>query len=430
MNKSHHYWLFILVFLFGIIEGALRKWYIPASPAIFGYLIYLSKDIVFMALVLFTPTVRKGYLASKYKRNLTFALILIGIGILLSILMQGVNSAGAFLNMRSMIVLPLLAYFAANKLLNIDVIWAAKWIAVLSFLPAILSIIQFNLPASHILNTYVNHHALVITYGGHVRATGTFSFISGMGILSVIAVWAGMFIFVTTNNSKERIFGVATIIAGLVCASTSASRAGMFLAIAIVVATFLLSKYKTKIILHTIIVFIVGAALMPGEHAENIANPYADIAANVFERHAESDSITERVVSRSKTFIEAILETPMGAGFGYGQVGGAAVLTGKRQFLRHESEQARLISEIGLVGYVGTLLIFFSTIYLLFVEWTKLTDGVGKNGLLVFVLSIGAFFLSNMYFNHVVSGFAWPLIALSFVWAEQQRTSTKFHDKT
>jgi hypothetical protein len=413
-------WL-LLVFLCGILEGAVRKWFLPEDPVEISYLAYLSKDIALAGLCVTCPAQTPGPLTKGFARFLGPGLLLLAAGAILSALIA-VNWAGAFLTVRSLVVLPLLAYLAASRLYQVDATRIAGWITCLTLLPAGLGLVQFELPPDHVLNRYLGAGSAdaVITDLGRVRATGTFSFISGMASMSLLVAWAGLFLQSTAGSRRHLYWlGLAGILSGLVCAAAAVSRSGAFLAIGLLLGGFLFSNFKSRLL---VLLLIISAILVQvGSEDDGLSDPPAALATVVFQRHAQSDSILDRATGNFEQLSMAFQETPLGAGFGIGQVGGAAVAAGQRQLRAHEAEFARIITETGFLGIFGVLIIRLGVVLTLFSAWRHLPASADRTSVFISALAVLFFLVRNTAFDHVASGFTWPLVALSLAWADRRR---------
>ena len=419
-----------LIFLFGIIEAAFRKWLLPHNwflPQIsteIGYFAYLSKDIAFALLCLLTRSSCRAPLIKQYGTIVKLSIFLIVMGAILSSF-AGVNWAGAFLNFRSMLLLPMLSYFAVSRLTNINIRRIAYWVAWLSLLPAGLGMVQIILPKTHMLNIYADPDFSVITFGGQVRAAGTIAFISGMASMSILAVWAGLLLHATAKARKDIIIGWIAVSAGLACACTAVSRSGLFLSLGFICIVFIFGRLKNKSFIFCAGFVLAALGLFYQQNLKGDRLDPVSIATVVFERHRKSDSFMGRGAIWEDNFVEAISQAALGEGFGIGQVGGAYVATGESQLLRHEYELARIVSETGLIGLIGTLLLRIWIIYKLFSIWIRLPNSANRSGLFVCVIAVLIFLLRNNAFDHVASGFSWPLIAISMAWAIQQLNSVE-----
>ena len=215
--------LILLAFVLTILEGAVRKWVFP-GPNPLRYLAYFSKDIVFVM----------AGIAGREKAGMIFrgrAQWVLGISALLILPFAVLNfnnstPVGALLSLRAYVILPVCAYWAAGTIRSwrdVDRILAV--VAILAVLVALLGLVQFRLPAGHVLNRYDVESAEITANYGHVRAVGTFSYIAGMASMAALAAWAGACLFLTAGGIRRGL-GVAAAVAGLVCGLVSMSRSG------------------------------------------------------------------------------------------------------------------------------------------------------------------------------------------------------------
>ncbi len=421
MGPRAEQWL-LLVFLCGILEGASRKWFLPEDPVEISYLVYLSKDIALAGLCVACPAQTPGPLTKGFARFLGPGLLFLAAGGILSALIA-VDWAGAFLTVRSLVVLPLLAYLAASRLYQVDATRIAGRIACLTLIPAGLGLVQFELPPDHVLNRYIGAESAdaVITDLGRVRATGTFSFISGMASMSLLGAWAGLFLQSTAGSRRHLYWlGLAGILAGLVCAAAAVSRSGAVLAIGLLLGGFLFSNFKSRLLVLLLIIPVVLVRV--GSEDDGLSDPPAALATVVFQRHAQSDSIFDRATGHFEQLSTALRETPLGNGFGIGQAGGAYVSTGRHQLRVHEGELARIVTETGFLGVLGVLTIRLGVVLTLFSGWKYLPVSAERTGVFISALAVLFFLVRNTAFDHVASGFAWPLVALTLAWADRQLT--------
>ena len=73
-------------------------------------------------------------------------------------------------------------------------------VALSTIVVAGLGVMQFFLPSSHYLNRYETGAAdsgHIVEEAGHARVTGTFAFITGMGIMTGVGAWAGAYLFLS-----------------------------------------------------------------------------------------------------------------------------------------------------------------------------------------------------------------------------------------
>ena len=78
-----------------------------------------------------------------------------------------------------------------------------------------------------------------VLFNGRVRASGTFSYISGMSAMSLATCWAGCFFLLAPPRKK---IGYVFVLAGLTCAASALSRSGMFFSLALILSVLAFSK--------------------------------------------------------------------------------------------------------------------------------------------------------------------------------------------
>jgi hypothetical protein len=179
-----------LAFVANVMEGALRKWVPGFESGVGRNIAYFSKDLLMAGSVflMMGRAWRPSPGLEELRRWGLPAMGLIGCGCIISLL-SGFNAVGAVLTLRAMLVLPLLAYFYAG--------WSGKRFPLLglAFVGVILGVgngvlglMQNSLPSSHILNKYATGgmHIVELAYG--VRATGTFAYITGLGVVSAMGL--------------------------------------------------------------------------------------------------------------------------------------------------------------------------------------------------------------------------------------------------
>ena len=215
----------ILVILLSVVDGAMRKWILPDASDI----VYLGKDVVLLASYV-------GALSRGWWRSATFpdsdlrAMRIAWVVLLVVVLVEvalnreddpymTLNGARMFLTYVPMAwLLPrFLARYARADVHRLLKGWA--W----SLIPmAALVTLQFTSPADASINRYAHDTADVATFGGPegVRATGTFSYITG---LADYANFAGA-IAAGLATTGSMLLGGAALVGALWCALCSGSR--------------------------------------------------------------------------------------------------------------------------------------------------------------------------------------------------------------
>ena len=125
----------------------------------------------------------------------------------------------------------------------------------------------------------------------------------------------------------------------------------------------------------------------------------------------------DRVNSWITQFSEASSSVPLGNGLGLNQIGGRAVDAGHRVLASYEAELARLVAEVGVLGVLGVIAIRIGLLLALFHSWRSMPTSPLREALLLSMVTIALFFVSNTAFNHVAAGFVWPIAAVALAWA-------------
>ena len=410
--------LLIAVFACGIFEGAFRKWLLPEDFPELSYFAYLSKFIAFWLIcAASTVMVAPSSVQREFKSYLQVGLALLFCGALLSA-SSGFSLAGAVLTVVMVVVGPLLAFLAAPRIGKADVVTVLRWIAIMSLIPAALGLIQFDLPVTHFLNKYVGETSWssVVTDLGRVRATGTFSFISGMSAMTVLCVWAGLSLRTLSANRRDGLLGIAAVLAGFTCGFAALSRGAIFMALALL-AVRLLFIGRDRQILVLVLVGALGFGYLNLDRPTTRAELNVSLTSAVFIRHARADSVLDRLGSWFWQFSDAASNVPFGNGLGSNQIGGQAVDTGHRALVSYEAELARLVAEIGLIGVLGVLLIRIGLLLAIFHAWRNMADSALRDTLLLTMATISLFFVGNTAFNHVAAGFVWPIASIALAWS-------------
>lgn len=409
--------LLVAIFFCGIFEGAARKWVLPTSIPELSYLAYLSKFLVFFLIgIASAVSIAPSRTLFEFRGYLHLGLFMIFCGALLSAF-SGFSIAGGILTLVMVVVGPVLAYVSGSKVQLANTTQVLRWIAILSIFPAVLGVIQFGLPATHVLNKYVGNSSWtdVVTDLGRVRATGTFSFISGMSAMAVVCVWTGLCLRTLSAKNSDRLLGLATVVAGFVCGFSALSRSALFMGLALIGARLLLINRDRQIFV-LMLIGAIGYGFLSFDPPKSRDGLDVTLTNGVLVRHSLSDSGLSRIESWMSQFSAASSDVPLGAGFGLSQVGGRAVDSGRRALVSYEAELARLVAEVGVLGVLGVLTIRIGLLLALFHAWRRMLPSPTRDALLLSMMTVFLFFVSNTAFNHVAAGFVWPIAAIGLAW--------------
>lgn len=391
-----------------VFEGAIRKWLIGSETGICSYLTYFSKDLVF-ATILLWPAQRVPSPALTIFSNWAIpgALLFLA-GAILGAL-RGLNPIGALLTLRAGLILPLLAFLAARRLSGVRPRHIACLILVCTLTNCVLGIVQSRLPPDHTLNHYVLADSPVCALETAVRATGTFSYITGLGIMSSVGIWGGMVLLAFAERRGAQWVAVCGIVAGFGCGLTSVSRAPLLLGCLMLLAWGCLSSSGFGTLCKTAATWVPGLLLIC---CAGVFPGFNQLGRAVIERHETGDdTFSQRAFGQLQEGCEVAVLVPFGAGLGTEQVGGNYAATGTMSFNNYEAQLPRLIAETGLLGLAGYLAICLGAILAL-QEARRSADTAAMNAALFATqLLFIPLFYSNVVFNHVASAFVWMIFS-------------------
>jgi hypothetical protein len=401
----------LLCFILTIFEGAVRKWVVSGVPVL-RYTMYFSKDLVFFlaALPAFGRFTRWRNLAVGTLLPLSLAFLL------LPTLANVTNSniVGFLLSVRAYLVLPLCAFVAAGMVGTTRLADRVAWIIGISvFFIAYLGWKQYNLPTTHWLNKYESTDpAHIVQEFGHVRATGTFAFITGMGVFAGVASWAGIYLFLTGTNLYRRLFSVGVMGSALVCAMVSMSRGGAYYSALTIVGGVMLFRRIREVVFLGAIAAIAYTLFTTEGGAEGGAE--SELQKGLTSRLEKRESIVDRGTYALTNLQMGLFGHPLGEGMGVGQVGGNWATTGKATWGGgYETELGRIAYEVGIMGFIGVLMWRFAGVRELWKQ-LKIAQDIRARALLAATFPLfGILSLNSMAFNHTSNSFAWAILALT-----------------
>jgi hypothetical protein len=411
--------LALLLSLFlAVFEGAARKWIFPGNAAV-GYALYFSKDIAFAAALFLAKPGQASALTISLRNWITVGVGLTFLGAFVAAMVD-LNWVGAVLTLRATIILPVCALLAATRFSHIPAtrtIWMVVLCGVLNFG---LGAVQFTLPSDHILNTYSDATLEVVRLEGGVRAAGTFSYISGMTVMSTFGVWAGLCLMSVTNSFTFAA-GAFAAIAGVGCGLVSVSRApvviaalilGLWLVFSGVVRTRLVQIAVASCAIFGLVIFTASPA---------IVSEYTSVILLRHEEAQENESMKGRTLAPLMQTFEVVGVAPLGVGLGTEQVAGVWAETGTSSFSRFEAPWPRLVLEMGVLGVLGFAITCAGVLLSL---WKAARNArfMEYRGIAIATLfTAGSFFATNVLFNHVASGMLWPIVGLVLAAGEAEK---------
>jgi hypothetical protein len=259
-----------------------------------------------------------------------------------------------------------------------------------------------------VLNRYVASANEITTLESGIRATGTFSFITGLEVFAFVGVWAGMVLLSLAPGPWTHAGGLVTIGAALGCGLASVSRAPLIIGPGMLIAW---AWYSRKGLSHLRAIFL-SVLLITLTILVGLAPVLMRLGQAVVERHAAGgDSFTERAFGQFGEGWRAACWAPFGVGLGTEQVGGNYASKGVMTFTTFENQVPRLILETGLPGLLGFLIICAGAILALQRAKGSSSNPQKRAMLLATQLLLGCLFYTNVVFNHTASAFAWMIFA-------------------
>ena len=402
------WWLLVMALGLIVMEGAIRKWVVGDADEPLKYLVYFSKDIIFGA-VIFLPLRRPKPRALRvFRRWLLPGLILLILGAGFSTF-RDLNPVGAVLTLRAGVFLPLVAFYAVRRIENLSLRHIAWFISGLTILNFAMAVLQNSLPADHVLNRYASGSLNIAVMKSGVRATGTFSYIAGLGVLSIVGIWAGMVLVSLGERLWHRITGWATIACGFGCGLAAVSRAPIVIGAAMVLIWLLFSLGRFPSFFRN----LFACALLLGLVASlEVAPTFVGLGEGLIDRQENAgDSFTTRAVGQLEECLTALSAAPLGAGLGTEQTAGNYFKGGVMRFTSFETQLPRLVMETGFLGLVGFLLICAGAIWALQAAKHDFATARDRSALLATQLLLLPLFYTNVIFNHTASAFVWMIFA-------------------
>ena len=388
-------WIYLLLLLF---EGALRKWILPqfSSPLL---IIRDPLVIVIYAICLtgrLLPTTR-------FLRSLcAIALFAAIFGLVAE---QFRFTVFAFGFRSNFLHLPLI-FVMATVLRFEDVAKMGKWILILSIPMAYLVVRQFSAAPDDILNVGVGAGgAQLATSGGKVRASGTFSFITG-----VVAFYSTVAAFLIHSLIRSgtvprwvQFAGGAGLVAAI---ATSGSRA-LFISVAVVLIGVLLVVLRRPQLLARVFIGIAFLALVTGTVLQlGVMREGVEVLTARFDDAGGHSGIWPRLAQMFSGPLYHTFNTPLGGyGLGLGTNAGAALITGRADYLLAEDEWSRVIMESGPI--VGNLFIIWRIAFVWRLFQVSMRAVRVQNVLPLLLLSSCGFLIVNGQFGQPTTlGFA------------------------
>jgi hypothetical protein len=308
MKEKRSQYLLLTLVLSIVLEGALRKWFLPE---VLHPVAYFLKDIVAVSAILGVVPIPKHVGFGQYSRAALIAAFLV-IPFIVGLF---VLPSGAFLTFKNAVLWVAVAPIIAKHSSVLHPSKVSKVFFVLALLECGLGALQYASPIDSPLNRYAwaggDGLEAIALFGGQqvVRATGTFSYITGYSSFAIVtAAWACYRLSQARGGTEFRVC-VLTLVCGLGSALASGSRSAVYMILYCVVMLLLVVPHNSVRI--RLGVGLSATLLLFGALG-------GDTVVNSFLRRSETagDSFVDRISGAGVTFIEDLVENPIGGGLG------------------------------------------------------------------------------------------------------------------
>jgi hypothetical protein len=364
MNTSHNVvrikrliWAYFFLIIF---EGALRKW---VAPGLAGPLLMIRVPVV---LAIYILALRTRLFPRGFSMMLFACLSLLSLFAGLSVLPD--SPAVAFFGFQATFLhLPLL--FIIPRILDRqDIHRIGYWTLLLSMPLAIIMALQFRMPASSWINTGAGEGAHQITFAlGHVRASATFSFVSGV-VIYYSLVAAFLFWHMFTRGQYPLWIVIGATLATTIAAGVAGSRAiivslSIVVAFALIIVIFLQPHLALRWVRGACLIALVGLLVLQIPVFNDGLDALSVRLAQASRAEGDSDSVFQmRILAPLIGPFADIDSIPLlGYGLGMGTNAAGALTSGSatHDLENWEWEWGRNISESGPI--LGLSFIIYRT---------------------------------------------------------------------
>ncbi len=347
-------WLVWVYFILLIFEGALRKWTVPSLANVL--LVVRDPILLLIYAIAFS---RRIFPVNAFTLSIGFLAV---VSFVASFMATFHDWRVALFGVRcNFLHLPLI--FIIGRAFNCDDVRRVGWFMLAIAVPmTALTVLQFQSPGDAFVNRGAGEDAQMISsIKGHIRPSGTFSFVSG-----IIFFYALITAFLVYGLVQKRTYpwwltlaaGCALPVALAVSSSRSTVASCAIVLIAFVIAVVsrpsLALKATKLVVIAFVIASVVGGMSMFKEGME-IFQARVEHASEV---EGGTGGFFQRAIdqfTRPFSYLSSI--SIVGEGLGSGTNVGAKLLTGEVDFLLAEDEWERVILESGPVFGLGFLLL-------------------------------------------------------------------------
>lgn len=388
-------WVYVLMLLF---EGAFRKW---ITPGLSSPLMIIRDPVV---ILIYAMAISGGVFPTN-----RFMVSLCGIAALAALFgllaEQFVPQVYLFGFRTNFLHLPLI-FIIARVMNEKHVVQIGRWWLILAIPMSILIVKQFEGGADSILNTCAGGTGVQInTSGMKIRASGTFSFVSG--VVSFCGMTAAFLLY---SLLKPKTYPLWLQLAGaaslIVSVSTSGSRSAVGAVVAVSVVALCAVVLRPAMLLRTLLGLTFIAAIWAAVFQMGSVQDGTQVMSMRFEEAGGHQGIWPRLFGGFYKDLLYAFDAPLlGGGLGRGTNAGAQMAVGKVDFGMGEDEWSRLLLESGPL--VGLLFIGWRVALVFFLARICIREVKAGNALPFFLLGAhGMTILNGQWGQPTTLGFA------------------------
>ena len=339
--------LFWLYFALLILEGALRKWVVPALSAP----LLIVRDPI--SIWILWEAIRTHKWPKQYSVVTgVLAVFFLGLSVI-QILLDICPWFSVVYGLRSYLLTFPVAFAMSNILSKKDIEKICKAIMIISIPMTAIYFLQYTSPAASWINLGAYEGAEQINYVGlHVRAAGTFSFVTGsISFQSLVAVAV---IFALFNSGMVKPWLAYTSLIGVIISiPLVGARTLVFILIAEVFCVILSGFLGVSQLMRTIKLAVPVLAGMLVLNFIPVFNEASGSLATRFSNAEKTQGSTQEEVYRRLVgpyvdwFNNLNRAQPVGVGMGRGAAAITQLMVGRPSFETGEDELSRNIFEMG-----------------------------------------------------------------------------------
>ena len=408
-----------VVFVLVVVEGALRKWFLPQ----FSDLLYFLKDLVLLGAYLrfffFSKATPKLSLPSYY---IKFFLLLSTAWCIFQVFNPSLGSpiVGLF-GLRGYLFYVPLMWLIPNLFETEEELYKAlRWYLLLVIPVGILGIIQFYSPASSPLNIYAGGTDPTAGFSGtdRLRITGTFPYISGYAVYLSVC-FAVLVPLLLRPQPRHWQWAGAVSMAIIVANSLMTGSRGVILFQGLYILSFILFLWVRK---PSKMQAYLSRFILPIVISTVVLMRWLRPAFDAFSSRATgSDNLTDRVIG-GFTLLPYFQFKGMD-GYGVGATHQAisslrnilGLPYGEKIPIGFESELGRIALELGPVGFIFWYGLRLILLWVLFTTFWKLRTPFLQHLALAAFLTHAIQFTGQLVVHNVFSIYYWSLAGFIFL---------------